>query len=128
MPDPNKLEALKKAGFRIREVCGSCDHSVFTEGSPFGTCWKIQYEHQKHTGPPRDAGIHIFGWCPQFSFENLTLQNIRKSGFDIFISGPCTGAHEGRGETIKIDGVEQPCPKEKHHHHDRKCDPEKGGP
>ena len=73
MPDENKFEALRAAGFRVRPTCLRCKHSVGLEftggGSYWGVCDKIYYKHLKHTGDPRPASITVDGWCPQFELD-----------------------------------------------------------
>ena len=67
MPDPNKFEALRKAGFKVRPTCRRCVH--FSGGSGWGTCAKIPYDHLKHTGPARYASVPVDGWCPSHKFH-----------------------------------------------------------
>ena len=65
MPDPNKFQALRDAGYTIPVTCDLCVHSTFpSTGSMWGTCEKIKYQHEKHTGPARDASIIRSGTCP----------------------------------------------------------------
>lgn len=69
MPDKNKFEALAEAGFQVKLTCLRCAH--FVEGANgWGTCWKIRYQHLKHTSPYDDpkgfrASVPVDGWCPQ---------------------------------------------------------------
>jgi len=72
--DANKVEALREAGYRIREACALC-HS-FQPGvkTPlWGTCSAWQYTHGKHTGKARSASVVACGWCSAFSRDDRAI-------------------------------------------------------
>lgn len=85
MPDKTKLDALDKAGFKIKATCGICVHATIRVGSDWGTCSLIRYEHEKHTGSPRDASIHKAGGCALFELDPADKTDLAKSGFDRFV-------------------------------------------
>lgn len=64
MPDPNKLQALRESGFKVRPNCSYCRFFRIGNRPSWGTCEKIPYEHQKHSGPARHASVPATGVCP----------------------------------------------------------------
>lgn len=66
--DANKLTVLRDVGYKIHKCCGLCVHGWFPK-TDFGTCEKNKYEHQKHTGAPRQLSIHKYGYCPKFEVK-----------------------------------------------------------
>ena len=71
--DANKLVKLKVIGYQVRKTCGNCIHALFSSpASDWGTCWKHQYEHLKHTGEARQLSIHRSGHCDDHH-RNKTL-------------------------------------------------------
>lgn len=63
----NKMIKLKEIGYVIRETCLICDHSEFTRPSNFGFCKIHTCVHRKHTGPPKQLGVHQTGRCEHFA-------------------------------------------------------------
>jgi len=61
--DANKLVELRKIGYSIPRTCGLCRHGVFVGAKDFGGCAIRQYDHLKHTGPPRQLSIFRGGSC-----------------------------------------------------------------
>jgi hypothetical protein len=61
--DKNKEKKLKKIGYIIPEVCGTCLHSDIKPGQDFGTCGLISYNHLKHSTDVRDLTIYRGGRC-----------------------------------------------------------------
>ncbi len=77
MPDANKLQVLRDAGFKIREVCGGCSHYRTNQWSrEWGGCAKAQYRHQKHSGDERDVSVPFNGWCPSYSEDAVALSDV----------------------------------------------------
>jgi len=74
MPDPNKFKRLRQIGYTIPSTCGFCVHGMFGPGAHFGTCAVHEYEHGKHTGPPRQLSIYLGGRCSVFE------QDLSKTG------------------------------------------------
>lgn len=72
MPDENKFQALRDAGYSIPVTCGICVHGHFpTKDALWGTCGKIKYQHLKHTGPDREASIVRLGSCPSAALSQI---------------------------------------------------------
>lgn len=84
MPDPNKLEALKNADYKIVPTCGTCVHMQSQRNSKWGTCEEITYSHGKHTGEPRNASVHASGCCFRYVANLSDQADLIKSGFDQF--------------------------------------------
>lgn len=62
--DVNKLEVLKKVGYRVHQCCGFCAHGRFSSDmTMWGTCAKFEYSHLKHTGDKRQMSICRMGQC-----------------------------------------------------------------
>jgi hypothetical protein len=76
MPDINKFEALRDAGYKIPVTCGLCNHGNFPSAiSLWGTCQIIKCNHLKHTGAAREASIVRCGTCKDASLDyNLVRQ------------------------------------------------------
>lgn len=72
MPDENKLEALRAAGYRVRGGCGSCAWGRFPRAEAlWGTCRQLRYDHLKHDNPAegREASVHAYGSCAGFEAD-----------------------------------------------------------
>ena len=67
--DENKAKKLQEIGFKILPVCGLCKYAAFSDYR-WGTCEKHTYEHEKHTGPPRQVSVHFAGTCKDFEAAN----------------------------------------------------------
>ena len=65
--DANKRETLLQLGYQIHPACGLCSHARFSQPGDFGVCALKAYEHQKHTGAPRQLSIHRYGACSDFA-------------------------------------------------------------
>jgi hypothetical protein len=61
--DKNKLTELRAINYRIPKTCGLCKHGVFVGVNEWGGCAIRQYDHLKHTGPPRQLSIYKGGSC-----------------------------------------------------------------
>ena len=74
MPDENKLNALKTAGFKIVPTCATCVH--FSRGSraAWGYCSAIAHDHAKHGSQPR-TGVPNNGYCPQYELSAPDLHD-----------------------------------------------------
>lgn len=81
MPDENKLAKLREIHFVTVDCCNMCTHGQFRPGSDFGVCQKFTYEHQKHTGKPRQLSIHRAGRCLHFEPAEAKVEEVRRSGF-----------------------------------------------
>lgn len=66
--DKTKLKVLQDLNYTIRETCGLCTHGEFPNNE-WGTCKAQSYEHEKHTGPPRQLSINKYGHCGQFLLD-----------------------------------------------------------
>ena len=65
MPDKNKMQALRDAGFCVLQTCSLCGY--FIKGANgWGTCKAISYQHLKHTGDIRFASVPNQGHCNRF--------------------------------------------------------------
>lgn len=64
--DSEKFKVLKGIGYVVKETCSTCIHANIRAGAMFGTCEKHSYDHQKHSGPPRQLSINRSGWCPDY--------------------------------------------------------------
>jgi hypothetical protein len=85
MPDPKKLEVLAENGYRVARSCGICANGKFRDGSDWGTCAVITYEHQKHG--TRQLTINKAGACDGdgFSPSERAKDDLARSGFDVFL-------------------------------------------
>jgi len=79
--DPNKLKVLQEVSYRINPCCGLCKHGWFPQND-WGTCEIQKYEHQKHSGPPRQLSIHKYGRCPKFKAKQNTNLGLFQEFFD----------------------------------------------
>ncbi len=61
--DINKLEILKKIGYKVVGCCGLCEYGMFNIGPVFGVCRKYKYDHLKHNDKNRDLSICKYGIC-----------------------------------------------------------------
>lgn len=107
MPDPLKLAALEKAGYEIRETCGSCLYFVSGTASPWGSCSKHPSAHAKHTDGAR-LSVRRDGWCPSYEVETASGCDIARSGFARFIKVPPT-APEMCGTCRRLPAVVHYC-------------------
>jgi hypothetical protein len=85
VPDPNKLQALADAGFKIRACCAICVHANFKPGSDWGACNLIPYKHLKHTAEQKSVSIHKSGYCDGYEADPTKLADLARSGFDRFV-------------------------------------------
>jgi hypothetical protein len=60
--DVNKRKKLFGEGYRIYRACGLCAHGHFQDGSDWGTCSVLRYDHQNHDGSIC-ISIHKLGKC-----------------------------------------------------------------
>ena len=75
--DANKLVKLKEIGYTIQKCCVLCKHSTFRLDD-WGACALHQYNHLKHTGPPKPLSIHKLGWCPKGELDPTKTANLAK--------------------------------------------------
>jgi hypothetical protein len=76
MPDPNKFKKLREIGYEIPITCGLCTYSRWNRISgpvTWGTCRLHEYQHAKHTGPPRGVSIVSSGTCPDAESGSAVL-------------------------------------------------------
>ena len=66
--DENKLEILKRIGYKVNKTCGFCIHGTFWD-SEWGTCKIHTYNHLKHTAKTRQLSITIFGSCSKHEID-----------------------------------------------------------
>lgn len=67
--DANKLKVLRDIGYVIRPCCYFCVNFCKGQVPGFGTCKAHQYQHEKHTGGPRDLSVHANGICADGKYE-----------------------------------------------------------
>lgn len=75
MPDPNKLEALRAAKFRVLPTCVSCRYWHGKRRGAlarWGACPMIPYQHSKHTDE-RMASTPDIGWCSKYEADREYL-------------------------------------------------------
>jgi hypothetical protein len=71
--DKNKLKVLRETGYIIPGTCGMCEHGQFPiQGAAFGTCALKTYQHEKHTGAPRQLSVFKAGRCDDFKIKPET--------------------------------------------------------
>ena len=75
MPDENKLQALRDAGFSVTHCCMLCEHFTGGSHSVWGACKVITYDHLKHNEKGKAASVPSCGQCPFFKRK--------ESGFDL---------------------------------------------
>ena len=76
MPDPNKMDALQVAGFRVVPTCLTC--VCFRRSNRraiWGLCSAIRYDHEKHNEKDRKTGVPNNGWCPQYELSPEDLED-----------------------------------------------------
>ncbi len=73
--DKAKLKVLQELEFRIRPSCAFCVFSTFPNND-WGTCATNKYEHEKHTGEPRDMSIHKSGLCYTYMADHIKLNTL----------------------------------------------------
>jgi hypothetical protein len=72
MPDKTKLQVLEDRGVRLVKTCGTCKHSSFHVGRPWGECALATYQHEKHAGE-RPMPAHLSFSCPSFEYGEKHL-------------------------------------------------------
>lgn len=84
--DANKQRKLVEIGFTIPATCGLCEHFMAAPGAEWGVCKNHQYEHLKHTGPPRDLSVPRSGSCPDWvGAGNVSM---RLKNYVVFVQAP----------------------------------------
>lgn len=73
MPDKAKLKVLEDHGVRLVKTCGTCKHSTFPHGRPWGECDLATYQHEKHVGV-RPMPAHLAFTCPRHEEESYKLE------------------------------------------------------
>jgi len=73
MPDPNKLEVLREARFRVLPTCRTCISFLPGSCSNWGTCRRLTYDHGKHTGEDRHPSVPPNGWCMGYATTDSHL-------------------------------------------------------
>lgn len=69
----------------VLPVCELCVH--YRPGSAdWGTCKQFEYEHKKHTGPPRELSVPRMGSCPSWEGEPKT--SLRLQDYVLFVQAP----------------------------------------
>ena len=80
--DANKLKVLREVAYKIGPSCGMCVFGKFPNDD-WGTCSAHQYDHRKHSGPPRQLSVHRLGECPTFKADPRKSADLQ--GFVEFI-------------------------------------------
>ncbi|MHA2426951.1 MAG: hypothetical protein ACXADB_02855 [Candidatus Hermodarchaeia archaeon] len=65
--DDNKVEKLRKVGYKLQASCQLCANGMFSSKSSWGECKKFDYKHQKHSKSKRQLSIHASGVCDSFT-------------------------------------------------------------
>ena len=84
MPDPNKLQALRDANFRVLPTCAYCRFWHGQHSTGWGSCPQIPYQHGKHTGDERMASTPDNGWCPKYEADRAFLDGRLKAHLEFF--------------------------------------------
>jgi len=87
MPDPNKFQTLRMAGFKIVPCCATCVCRGRTRRPGWGLCSAISYEHEKHSGT-KQMGVPDNGYCPHYELSQEDLEDQVESYAEFY---------EGRG-------------------------------
>lgn len=69
--DASKLEKLKQVGYAVNKSCYFCRYADIKSGRLFGTCNFHTYNHEKHTGEPRQLSIVAMGTCKDYEADGL---------------------------------------------------------
>ncbi len=70
MPDPNKMKALKLAGFKVVPTCATCVcYKRRGHSATWGHCSVIQHDHEKHSETSAKTGVPSNGWCHQYELS-----------------------------------------------------------
>lgn len=64
--DKRKLKVLRESGYVFGQTCGLCTFVRPGKDGQWGTCTIHTYEHAKHSGPPREMSVSLFGGCSAF--------------------------------------------------------------
>jgi hypothetical protein len=105
--DRNKLAVLQDAGYQIAPSCGICRHRNFASAvAIWGTCQRLRYEHQKHTGEDREASIFRGGSCPGFELDRVSHAAL--GGFAVFLGPPQPTADAGPADPDRLAAAELP--------------------
>ena len=81
--DANKLKVLQDIGYRILPTCGTCVHRHISPGQSWGTCVRYTYQHQKHTGKPRQLSVYVGGGCQAHEYDEAAQKALE--GFGQFV-------------------------------------------
>jgi len=83
--DANKLEVLKKEGYKIRPCCGLCKNGHFRGFDQWGVCKIKFYDHIKH-GDRRELSVNEFGICQdKFEWNEGMVQMFTNQKWDVFL-------------------------------------------
>lgn len=83
MPDQNKMETLRRIGYRVFACCATCKYSIFRRNTEWGMCMlnEHRYTHGKH-GREHNLSIHKGGGCRgNYAIDEKTKEDLTKSGF-----------------------------------------------
>lgn len=64
--DKRKLAVLRSVAYTFGQTCGLCAFVRPGKDGLWGTCTMHEYQHGKHTGPPREVSVSMFGGCATF--------------------------------------------------------------
>jgi len=78
MPDPNKLRALRDAGFKIVPTCATCVFYRRGSRAAWGRCTAIAHDHEKH-GSRSETGVPDNGLCPRYELNETELYDWAQS-------------------------------------------------
>jgi len=83
MPDPNKFQALRNAGFRVVPSCATCVCRKKTRRPGWGLCSALTYEHERHSGT-KQMGVPDNGWCSHYELSQADLEDQVESYAEFF--------------------------------------------
>ena len=78
--DANKLKVLREIEYTISPACGRC-RFMNDNDKLWSTCKLFKYEHEKHTGEPRQLSVYRHGSCAKFEPIDMDLLH----GFQEFV-------------------------------------------
>lgn len=81
--DKRKLRVLREIGYTFPATCGLCAFVRPGQDGQWGTCTVHEYEHAKHSGPPRELSVNLFGSCESFQPKDDLAERLQ--GFAEFL-------------------------------------------
>ena len=82
--DANKLEVLRRIGYRIQTHCGICRHADLSPDG-WGYCDRHTYQHRKHSEERSRLSIHRTGSCMDFERDDDKIAALGLHAFEEFL-------------------------------------------